>query len=155
MVSSKICGCRSLAWPRCHWCGPDQARSRRQVRTSQANHSHTCYASSRMSLARVAILRVLPTKGQECVVPAKTERRRRPATFDQSRISMSKSDAWNLTVYEIHKLATIASSRRGVSSWFSRSPIIVVPWSVMEAQNDIMSVQRHPIIALPFGDLTS
>jgi hypothetical protein len=49
----------------------------------------------------------------------------------------------SLTVYEIHKPATIASNRSRVHSWLSKSPIIVSCRCVMKARIQLMSLQRQ------------
>jgi hypothetical protein len=70
----------------------------------------------------VAALTASPTKGQECVVPAKRERHKKPAPFDQSHIRMQEHYKPSPTVYEIH----------------SRSPIIAGCLSEMEALGGTM-----------------
>lgn len=76
--------------------------------------------------------------GQECVVPGKRERRRRPLRFGQSRIIISDIDEGSLTVYEIHNPTTIASNRSTLCSCLSKSSIIVRCLSGIESLDEPM-----------------
>lgn len=123
MASSAICGCRSLAWPKRHWCELDQEQSRQQARIVQASHWHTCCGVSHKLLAGVAASTALPTKVQEYVAPAKRGKRAR-SMIHQSCIGTSTVGDRSLTVYVIHKPTTIASNRGKVSPSLSKSPFI-------------------------------